>query len=311
MAKIRSIALLAAGYIAGYLTRSFRKRDDGLGESASRGEQVRARPLANGWGVVGDRFPRFAEVLPGLLRTARGLTNRTVQTGSLADRVVFTLANIATEDFLEILVLAREGYGIGGLEVLRSLYERTVTLVYLSKNPQEAETFLAYLPIVQRKILNNAREVGQLPLLNLSCEQIAEIERVYERVKSDFEETLCKKCGSKRPRISWSSLDLASMARKADPGLFELYTTLYLYPTLHSHSTIPSVLSRVGLYGPGHFRYRTEAQPEHVRAALIGGHNLMLRVLRALNSYFSLNANGELEMCMVDFKKAWPDPTAK
>jgi hypothetical protein len=182
-------------------------------------------------------------------------------------------------------------------------------MAYISHNPDEADTFFAYHAINQRKVLNHAKQLGQLHSLGLSEENIKEIEEQYKISKPNFEEILCKSCGTKRVRFSWSKLDLASMARKADEGLRDLYATLYLYPTLHAHATVPSVLSRIEMTPAGHFKYNAEAQLENVKASLIGGHNLILRVFERVNGHFSLGLDEELAQRVVDFKKAWPEPT--
>ncbi len=264
------------------------------------------RSLRPNWGMVEKLAPDFEKRLSVLLNSLKSLTNRTVMTSTPADRIVFAFAQIAVEDFLEILVLCRAGYGIGALKSLRSLYEHAVTQSYISKEPAEAERFLDYHPINQGKVLNQARELGQLEMFGLSSVQLADIDEAYREAKGHYQETACKKCKTTRTQISWSKLSLVEMARKADKFLHDMCTALYLFPTFHTHATVPAVLSRVQLGEHAGFKSNIEAQSEHVTSALIGGHNLILKVFDTTNTHFSLGMNSELEERVDDFHKAWP-----
>lgn len=48
------------------------------------------------------------------------------------------------EDFNEVLLLCGNGYGIGAEKLIRGMYERAVTLVYLHQHPEYADDFLDY-----------------------------------------------------------------------------------------------------------------------------------------------------------------------
>src|SRR5260370_34108500 len=59
----------------------------------------------------------------------------------MAERSVFYLGRIAADDFSELLTLAGNGYGLGALKSLRSVYEHTVSAELIAKNPSESENF--------------------------------------------------------------------------------------------------------------------------------------------------------------------------
>lgn len=193
--------------------------------------------------IIQHLTPQFAAVLPSLICTLQHLTDRVVMTSTLADRVVLAFTQIAVEDFLEIVVLCKEGYGIGALKSLRSLYEHTVTLAYISKNPKEAERFLEYHPINEGKVLNQARALGQVGLLRLSPAKMEEVDSNYKEAKKSFQEVVCKNCRTTRTQFSWSKLGVPEMARHADRFLYEMCTALYLLPTFHAHATVPAALA--------------------------------------------------------------------
>jgi hypothetical protein len=58
-----------------------------------------------------------------------------------ADRVIFYLGRMAIDDFGEILTLAGNGRGFGAYKIVRGMYERVVTALYMEKNPAEARPF--------------------------------------------------------------------------------------------------------------------------------------------------------------------------
>lgn len=60
------------------------------------------------------------------------------------DRALMTLGWICAHDFQEILVLCGNGLGIGGLKLLRGLYEKAVVMQYLSAYPDEVQEFFDY-----------------------------------------------------------------------------------------------------------------------------------------------------------------------
>jgi hypothetical protein len=293
MKILRLLGLTSAAFVGGYVV----------------GKATRPKALdRRGASMIHELAPQFAAVLPSLIGSLQHLTNRVVMTSTLADRVIFAFTQIAVEDFLEIVVLCKEGYGIGALKSLRSLYEHTVTLAYLSKNPAEAGRFLDYQPINEGKVLNQARALGQVDLFRLSPAKLEEIDNNYKEAKKSFQETVCKDCKTTRTQFSWSKLGVVEMARHADKFLYEMCAALYLLPTFHTHATVPAVVSRVKLGEHGGFKSNITAQPDHVPSALIGGHNLVLRLLDITNRHFAFGMDAEIERGLLGFQKAWPNP---
>jgi hypothetical protein len=55
---------------------------------------------------------------------------------AMADLVIFYLGRMATDDLGEILILSGNGRGFGAYKIVRGMYERIVTSMYMEKNPQ-------------------------------------------------------------------------------------------------------------------------------------------------------------------------------
>ena len=125
-----------------------------------------SKPLTIGfkeeWKVFFDNHPLWPEKYKLLTSTLTKIFIRKAALNSPADRVVFHLGRLCVEDFNEIFFLSGNGYGIGGLKILRGLYERAVSLGYIADNPNQAEPFLEYHHIQKGKMINHARPPAEL-----------------------------------------------------------------------------------------------------------------------------------------------------
>lgn len=260
------------------------------------------------WRAFVEGHPLFLSKLENLLALLDRTLIRASQTDSPADRVVFFLGRLALEDFMEVLLLCGNGYGIAGLKLLRGLYERAVTARYLSRNPNEAETFFAYHAIQEWKTYQRAKEVYgyRHPV---SAQRAAEMEAAYQATKEKFEEPLCRKCDTKRLQFSWSKLDTASMALKAGGGLQRLYLSCYLLPTLNAHATVTSLMLRLAESPEGGLSFKEGAQRDWADAALSGAHAVIIQVIDTQNQHFHLGLEAELSQCCSDYNEIWKTET--
>ena len=193
-----------------------------------------------------------------------------------ADSVVFFLGRLCVEDFNEILLLCGNGCGVGGQKLLRGLYERCVTMGYIAKQADEATTFLGYHAVHQGKLLNHMKAAFDIRQL-FPEERINNMMQAYSDARSEYEEVICKKCGTKRLRFSWSSLDILSMARAAQ--LDQLYLQCYYEPTLQAHATVSALVSRMKLNDNAHVCFDEGRQRGEATATLCAAHRLILYVI--------------------------------
>ncbi|MHC4687458.1 MAG: DUF5677 domain-containing protein [Planctomycetota bacterium] len=258
--------------------------------------------LRDEWQAFLERHPRFAEKLQSLSKTLHSVFVREIETSEPADRVVFFLGRLCVEDFMEILLLCGNGYGIGGMKLLRGLYERAVTLGYIARKPDKAEQFLEYHYVHRGKQFSHANEVFPMNK-HLSPEQIEQIQSAYKKTKEKYQEVLCRKCDTTRTRFSWSELDLRSMASEA--GLSKLYPQCYYDPTLQVHATTSSLTARMKLRDNGQVTFDEGAQREKADLALIGAHNIILYVLDVVNNYFNMGWEDDVQERFADFIYIW------
>lgn len=254
------------------------------------------------WKIFFRNHPLWTEKYKLLISTLTKIFIRKVTTVNPADRVVFYMGRLCVEDFNEIFLLCGNGYGIGGLKILRGLYERAVTLGYIADNPSQAEAFLDYYHIHKGKMLNHAEKIFDLEK-NIGDEELATAKENYEKYKDKFQDVACKKCETKRTMFTWSKLDIASMARKV--GLDGLYFPGFYYPTLQTHATPTSLMARMKAKEDGNMSFDEGAQHEWASKALITAHNIMIYIIMIQNTYFDLNIDAEIEDRKKDFQEMW------
>jgi len=249
------------------------------------------------------RHPSLPTKFDALHATLKKTFIREIALPTDADRAIFFLGRLSAEDFWEIFLLCANGYGIGGLKILRGLYERAVTAAYIAKNPEEAQRFWDYHHVQVGRRFNHAKQVFDMTK-HFTAEKIEEIKTSYQSAKEKFQETLCEKCKTTRTQFSWSQLDIASMAAKSRGDLRDLYFPCYFVPTMQSHATVQSLLDRL-LEEDGLVRFDEAAQPDRADEALIGAHKVILLVLDTQNGFFKLGLEDELQGRMADFMEVW------
>ncbi len=256
------------------------------------------------WVAFFEKHPLWAEKYKLLTSTLTKIFIREITPINNADKVIFHLGRLCVEDFNEIFLLCGNGYGIGGQKILRGLYERVVTLGYIADNPTQVEPFLDYYHIHKGKMFIHAQKFPEL-VKDVDPEEFVNAKKNYTIYKNKFQEIDCKKCKTKRTMFSWSKLDTLSMAQKI--GLEGLYFIGFFYPTLHTHTTPTSLMTRLKIKENGSGSFDEGAQRDWASKTLITAHNLMIYLLMIQNTYFKLNIDSEIEERNSDFQEMWAD----
>lgn len=222
------------------------------------------------WADFEKRHPVFREALARLKGTLETAFLRTVDADDLAKFTVFGLGRLAVEDFFEILLLAVNGYGFGALKLLRPLYERVVTAVYLMRHPAEARDFVDFAYVNQ--LLRHAMESGVDVAKYVTSSQLGQLEAEYQRVRDRFR------------RDYWSDKNVKVQADEI--GLGDLYGMAALWPTLHLHTTRTALDVRLEVSADGAV-FKAGPQRREADQALGYAHVLIVEILHACNEFFS------------------------
>jgi len=248
--------------------------------------------------------PKRTRAIQNLLDTCHKVFIRGGATDQPAVRMGFYLGRICVEEFNEILLLAGNGYGVGALKILRSMYERAVTSAYLLNNVDKGDLFMDFHFVHRYKAYNHLKKISNVAK-QPTQEMIDQIKSDYERVKDQYLEEICKTCQKKRPQPSWTKLDTASMAGLVGKGYAELYYDAFYQPTLQTHTTVASVLTRLKQKADGSIGFDEGPQREHAKNAVILAHNILLRIVDTQNKHFKLGLDTEIEQRAKEFLEAY------
>lgn len=252
--------------------------------------------------------PKFVTNLASLYQTMNKVFVREGAGVEAADTLLFFMGRKCCEDFLEILLLAANGYGTGALKLLRSLFENAVTAAYLSSHPDEVERFLDFHIIHMHRLYDNLKKmVGEDAFKAAVPAEVIRInEEEYKRVKPIFQTTDCKKCGTKKLQQGWTKHGPEQLVQMVLGGYKSMYHESYLMPMLQLHTTAMSVMEQIKTVD-GKLTIDFEKSMKLAEDALFGAHRLIVEVLTTQNNHFSLGLDEDLTMRLQEFVDSWPD----
>lgn len=274
-----ALVLVAASLAHSYLWRCSKKRGSMQFEF---GETDQANAFF-------DRNPKFHPAFERLMTLANKCFGRKLHPKSRIEDVCFDLGHTCRADYMEILFLAVNGFGIAASKLLRGLYERAVTLAYIIKHPEKAERFVRYAAIQEKKAMDRALEVVTEEQFNevIQTTSTTQIRALYEQVKPEFQVTHCKKCGHKGAAFSWD-IDVASMVRDVGDPYDKYFLGSFTIPTLHIHATLASVA-----HEPDEAKKLKRSQQE-AEFALMNATVMLILAMRSQNALFKLDLDSEL-----------------
>jgi hypothetical protein len=249
-----------------------------------------------------QRHPLWVERFDNLTSAINLAFTRVQMMSEPEDKFVYLFGRMCAEDFMEILLVCGNGYGVAGMKLLRSMYEHAVTLRYLHDHPDEIEAFLNYHHIQRYKLMKPILEIFGKEVL--PQDTVGDVEREYSKVKDDFMITDCAKCGTKRLNHTWTKMDFVSMAKKTG-AIGTLIVPGYFLPLRHAHSTFGGLSERLEIVDD-RMGFRPEAQPSLADQALMTAHNCVLNVLDVQNERFEIDGlGGQLQTCFRDYLEVW------
>lgn len=251
-----------------------------------------------------DRNPKALPAFMRLLDLTNKAFGRPYQIRSRVEDICFHLGETCRTDFLEILFLAVNGYGIGAQKLLRGLFERALALEYIRQNPDKAERFVRFAAIQEYKASKAAVEVVGVEQFNAAMpseNRFEEQENRYQEIRGEFEQTDCKKCKIKRVAISWD-VDVKTMVDRVGEPFGVLYFGCYVLANLHVHATLASAFQRDSNDGTSEQRNIDEAEFSVINAILT-----FLAVIQSQDHLFKLGLDDEIGVCRRDVDEVWRD----
>lgn len=249
------------------------------------------------WDDFEKRHRVFLERFPNLVTALNTAFIRRATLSEHIDKFVFLYGRLCVEDFFEVGLCCGNGYGSAALKLVRSLYERAVTLRYLHEHPEELREFWDYHHVAWYKLMVPVDET--LGKKTISDEMRAKLTAEYERVKDRFMVTACEKCGTKRLNHTWSKLDFVSMSKKTGV-IGRLILPGYFLPLRHAHATVGALLSRVEHSEVEGLSFSPTAQRKEADEALMTAQNIIVDVLNVQDERFKIPGLAEQIQRVID-----------
>jgi hypothetical protein len=232
---------------------------------------------------------------------------------TMADLVVFYLGRMAADDFGEIITLSGNGRGFGSYKIVRGMYERVVTAMYIADKPSESRAFVESSSIAKLNYLNRLLKAVPEMKERFNDEFMQRVRADAAAAQAKRKDSTCPKCRQPITQDAWTRVSLDVMARAVEPSLEVLYPQFYLEGTAQSHANMLGIERRL-IKKDGGYTYKDISEDE-ARFALHLAHHLMVKLLSMQNGYFKLGFDDEVHDCIQAFLSIWgkkpqaaPDP---
>lgn len=250
--------------------------------------------LPEEWADFHRRHPLFVERFPRLVKVLEMVFIREVRPRDLLDQNLFFLGDVCREDFMEILLLCGNGYGIGAQKLLRGMFERVLMARYLSIHPEKAQDFADFGAVNQHKLMVAILEVFGNDAL--AEEAVAQTRAAYQDFKN-------------RGRDNWQP-DYVTMAREVSTvsSVGKFVVQAYYLPLFQTHATVQSITSRIEETKEGNLAFDGGPRREVADDVLMTAHNLILDMLALQGNHFGIEPLKEaFDECVRDWLEIWEE----
>src|ERR1039458_5861773 len=129
-------------------------------------------------------------------------------------------------------------------KIVRGMYERTVTAMYLAKHPSEARVFVESSAVMKRNYLGRLKAVPEMKD-RVSDEVMQKVEDNAAAVLAKRRLSTCSKCHQPITKEAWTRVSMDVMAKEVDPFLGLHYHEFYLETTAQTHPNMFGVERRL------------------------------------------------------------------
>ena len=256
------------------------------------------------WRAFAQRQPAFLERFENLREALNAAFIRTLTNAAAFESMLFFTSRQAADDFLEILLVCGNGEASAAEKLLRSFYERVVTVTYLHRFPDKFDAYFNYYHITAKKVMESERRLFGDDLY--PPEKIDEVNNNYDRVKNAYRTRECKGCGRREMGPAWSPVAFGDMAKLVE--LERYYHIAYARPLLQAHPGVKGTLSRLDGQPGGPISWGDRIDRQKADEVLVTAHALLLHLLDVQVEHFRVEGLEALvERAAQDWKDTW-DP---
>jgi hypothetical protein len=222
-----------------------------------------------------------------------------------ADMLIFQFGQMACDDFSAISCLSGNGAGFSAFIILRSMYERLVTAMYIARNLSEARAFADSSPIHKLNYLGRLRELIPEVKARYDDSFMDQVRQSAEAARAKRRESICSKCRQPITQEAWTRVSLNVMAREVHPDLENLYAPIYIEGTYQAHANCMGMERRIEETEKG-YRYKSDSEAEAEASLVIQfAHRLMLRFIDMQSGHFNLNLQEEIRERFAAYNTIW------
>lgn len=120
----------------------------------------------------------FLERLENLRLALNAAYIRSLNDGGALESMLFFTSRQAADDFMEILLVCGNGEATAGEKLLRSFYERVVTITYLHRFPEKFDAYFNYYHVTTKRVMDSERRMWGDNFY--PPEKVKEVEENYE-----------------------------------------------------------------------------------------------------------------------------------
>lgn len=238
---------------------------------------------------------RTHDLFEGMIKQAVHTADGSVQV------MTWLLGASCLKEFEEILLLAGNGFGTGATKLMRSFYERVVTMSYLAAHSDQVQKFFDYSAVHWHKLLVEADEIHGSG--TVSDEFRKKIEDGYKDVKDLFREEKCPAC-KRRPPMTWTKVTIQEMAKDVNENIRKMCFEAYLKPTFFMHATSWGMENQFQKDDNGkRIFFGTKIQEEAGQRVFHQSFILLVQALSVLDEVFQLHAIDKVK----DLGREWSE----
>jgi hypothetical protein len=225
-----------------------------------------------------------------------------------ASNLIFQFGLMACDDFNAVAILSGNGAGFAALIIVRSMYERLVTAMYIARRPSEARRFADSSPIYKLGYLTRLREVIPEVKSRYDDAFMDHVRKDAEAARARRKQSICTKCGQPITNEAWTRVSLDVMAREVDADLEKLYGPIYIEGTCQTHANSLGIERRLKETENG-YRYKSVSDRE-ASLAIQFAHRLLLRLIDMQNRHFGLGHEQTIGERFAAYNAIWGESQA-
>ncbi|HLJ78861.1 MAG TPA: DUF5677 domain-containing protein [Acidobacteriaceae bacterium] len=184
------------------------------------------------WDDIVNDHPKFPELMAKWLRLIGVLLQSTEalegdDLGLLISGFMFASA----VDINDVLTLTHRNSRSGAPKLLRSAYERIVTMKYLAANPTEVPKFIGYQSIDRQQIIDEcASKLGE----DLTEPARSNLANAAKQARQEYKAEVCPHCNM-RKQTNWTPRTVKQLADAT--GMSHMHFHSYVLPSKMMHTT--------------------------------------------------------------------------